>query len=58
MPRTSPRLKVAWLRDITVPLNLGTCSKVRALTVVKTMAAKVLPMNRAAIENQMLGMLR
>ncbi len=37
-PRTPPRLNEAWLRDMTVPLTLGTCSNVRALAAVKTMA--------------------
>ena len=58
VPRTPPRLNEAWLRDMTVPLNLGTCSKVRALAAVKTIAENVLPKNRAANESQMFGMLR
>ena len=58
VPRTPPRLNVAWLRDITVPLNFGTCSNVRAFAVVKTMAEKVLPRNRAAMESPIFGMLR
>jgi hypothetical protein len=58
VPSTPPRLKEAWLRDMMVPLYFGTCSRVRAFAVVKTIAEKVLPKNRVAKESQIFGKLR
>jgi len=40
---------------MTVPLNLGTCSKVRAFAAVNIIAEKVLPRNRATTESQRFG---